>query len=72
MRDSIKYKMNRKRKGSRVFFWPTIDGMRLNGTNYARKYDAENLVMAYLRHYGSEKLLELVAEAKKKKAAEAA
>lgn len=68
MTSPITYTMNRKRKGSRTLFFPTIDGMRLNGTNYARKYDAENLVTAYHKHYGTERLLDLVAKAKEKKA----
>lgn len=53
------YQMNRKTKGTRVFFYPTINGKRLNRTNYARKYDAEALVRKYIAHYGVEKLTEM-------------
>lgn len=59
--ETVKFKMNRKVKGSRTLFFPTINGKRLNNTNYARKYDAENLVKAFLKHYGAEKLNEMAA-----------
>ena len=69
MSNTIKYTMNRKHKGSRTFFFITVDGIRLNGTNYARKYDAENHLTALIRHYGIDGLLDLIAKAKAKKAA---
>lgn len=56
MRDTIEFTMHRKIKGSRTLFYPTINGKRLTGTNFARKYNARNLVMAALKHYGSKKL----------------
>ena len=69
MTNTIKYTMNRKRKGSRTLFFVTIDGIRLNKTNYARKYDAENYLTALIRHYGVDGLLDLITKAKAKKAA---
>ena len=34
----------------RIFFYPTFNNVRINSTNYARKYDAENLGKAFLKH----------------------
>lgn len=56
----MKYQMNRVHKGSRTLFYPTINGKRLNRINYARKYDAKNLVKAAVEKYGAEKLQEMV------------
>lgn len=47
--------------GKQVMFYPTVNGKRLNGTNYARKYDARNLVKLYVNHYGAEKVQEMFA-----------
>jgi hypothetical protein len=59
MKQSISYTIGRKVKGSRTFFYPLINGKRLTRTNFARKYDARNLVKAALKDYGAEKLHEI-------------
>ncbi len=44
------YTISRKlnRTGKRVMFYPTINGQRITNTNFARKYDAKNLAVAYI------------------------
>lgn len=59
MTNSIAFSYNRKVKGSRTLFFPTINGKRISNINYARKYDAKNLVTACLEKYGREKLIEI-------------
>jgi len=34
----------------RVFFYPTVNGLRLNRTNFARQYDAISLGKQYLNN----------------------
>lgn len=36
--------------GKRNMFYPTVDGKRLNSTNYARKYDAKKLLRLYVEY----------------------
>ena len=55
------YTMNRKQKGTRTFYFATINGKRLGRTNWARRYDAVNEVSRAIAHYGIEKLKELTA-----------
>ena len=52
------YEINRtkSKSGKRVMFYPTINGKRLSKTNFARKYDAKNLVKSAVAKYGAEKL----------------
>jgi len=52
----MEFEMNRKRKGSRVLFFATKNGKRFNNINYARKYDAKNIVKNYIEFYGVDKL----------------
>lgn len=58
---TLNYKMNRKTKGTRTFFFPTVNGKRLSGTNYARKYDAKGFVRNLINKVGIEKIIELTA-----------
>lgn len=58
---TFEYKIERKVKGSRTFFYPTKNGKRFNKINYARKYDAEALVSKALEVYGAETLEEIFA-----------
>lgn len=37
------------RKSKRIFFYPTVNGKRINGINYARKYDAVALAREFIR-----------------------
>jgi hypothetical protein len=60
MSESIEYVMKRKIKGTRTFFYPVINNKRLNSTNYARKYNAKNLVVFLLKKYGAEQLYKIV------------
>ena len=59
--DLFSFKVERKVKGSRTFFFVTINDRRIGKTNFARKYDA----MAQLRRvadtYTAEKLTDLLA-----------
>lgn len=59
MTNSIAFTYNRKKKGSRTMFYPTINGKRVTNVNYARKYDAKGLVDKCLERYGRDKLLEI-------------
>lgn len=58
---TFEYKIERKVKGTRTFFYPTKNGKRFNNINYARKYDARGCVRNYIEHYGIEKLEEMFA-----------
>jgi hypothetical protein len=58
----MQYQIERKVKGSRTFYFPTIKGVRLSGTNFARKYDAINLVNQLVSKIGAEKILQLCEE----------
>lgn len=49
------------KSGKRTLFYPTINGKRLTRTNFARKYDARNLVKAAVAKYGVDKLQEMFA-----------
>lgn len=57
MEYTIVRKLNKT--GKRIVFYPTVNGKRLTNTNYARKYDARNLVQRAIDKYGVEKLQEL-------------
>ena len=59
MSTEVKYTMNRVVKGSRTMFFPTINGKRLNSTNYARKAHAKALVQDAIKQYGADELLQL-------------
>jgi len=48
------------KSGKRVLFYATINGKRLTKTNWARKYDARNVVKRAIEIYGEEKLMEMV------------
>lgn len=48
----MELRIERKAKGSRVFYFPTVNGMRITKTNFARKYDARNLLKWYVANYG--------------------
>lgn len=56
----MNYEINRtlNRTGKRTMFYPTINGKRINKTNYARKYDAQNLLKKVVRENSQEKLVE--------------
>ena len=56
---TLKYTLNKKIKGSKVFYYPTLNGKRFNSINYARKYDAKGLVKKLIKLYGVEKLIKL-------------
>jgi len=55
----MEYQINRKVKGSRTFFFPTVNGKRLSNTNFARKYDAVNLVNQIVAKYGVDRVLQI-------------
>ena len=46
------------RTGKRTLFYPTINGKRINKTNYARKYDAKNLIKSVFKNHSIEKITE--------------
>jgi hypothetical protein len=58
----MEYRIERKVKGSRTFYFPTVKGVRLSGINFARKYDAVNLVNHLVSKIGAEKILHLCEE----------
>lgn len=63
--DNIKYmnlviEINRKVKGSHTYFFPTINGKRISKVNWARKYDAKNLVQIFLKKYTKEEIIKMV------------
>jgi hypothetical protein len=45
------------KNGKRTLYYPTINGKRLNRTNYAQKWEAKRLLRAVVEEYG-EKALE--------------
>lgn len=45
--------INKKKKGKTTYFFPTINGKRINSTLYIRKYDAEALGKSALKHLQS-------------------
>lgn len=55
------YEIHRKanKTGKRVVFYPTVNGKRLTGTNFARKYDARATLHNAINKYGEAKLHEL-------------
>lgn len=53
------YRIERKIKGTRVFFFPTVNGKRLTRTNFARKYDARATLRSAVSKYGETRLREL-------------
>lgn len=55
------YQIVRKlnRTGKRTMFYPTVNGKRLTGTNFARKYDARSTLHNAINKYGEAKLYEL-------------
>jgi len=63
----LESKIERKIKGTRTFFYPTVNGVRLNSTNYARKYDAVSVLKNFLKRYSEEKILEMIQDHKNKK-----
>lgn len=56
-RVELEYTVNRKKTGSRTFFYVTINSKRIGRTNFARKYDAINELEAVVRRIGKEKLI---------------
>ena len=56
---TLEYTINRKVKGSKTFYFPTLNNKRFNSTNFARKYDAKNLVKELIKIYGIEKIIKL-------------
>jgi len=54
---TLTIKINRKVKGTHTFFFPTINGKRTNGINYARKYDAVGRVKSILDTYTQEEII---------------
>ena len=54
---TLNYTMNRIAKGSKTYFYPTLNGKRFNNTNYARKYDAKGLVKLLINTYGVDFIL---------------
>lgn len=61
MSTAIEYKIERKIKPSRVMFFATVNGRRINNINYARKYDAKNLIKSFSAKYTEAEVLAKVA-----------
>lgn len=55
------YTIERKVKGTRTFFYPTVNGHRISSTNYARKYDARNLITLFREKYSEEAISAMIA-----------
>lgn len=55
------YRIVRKlnKTGKRVVFYPTVNGVRLTNTNFARKYDAKGTLRNAIDKLGEQKLNEL-------------
>lgn len=53
---TFEYTIVRLKKGTRTFYYPTVNGKRFNRTNFAREYDAKGLVRDCVKKYGVEKL----------------
>jgi hypothetical protein len=53
------YRIERKIKGTRVLFFPTVNGKRLTNTNFARKYDARGTLRNAITKYGEQRLHDL-------------
>ena len=47
--------------GKKVRFHATVNGKRLTGVNYARKWEAERLLASAIEKYGRQKLIEMAA-----------
>ena len=58
---SFEYTIERKVKGTRTFFYPVKNGKRFNNINYARLYDAKELVKQMVKIHGAEKLNQIFA-----------
>ena len=56
---TLEYTINRKVKGSKTFYFPTLNNKRFNSTNFARKYDAKNLVKELIKIHGIKKIIKL-------------
>ena len=56
---TLEYTINRKVKGSKIFYFPTLNNKRFNSTNFARKYDAKNLVKELIKIHGIKKIIKL-------------
>lgn len=52
------FKIERKIKPSRVLFFATVNGKRLNNINYARKYDARGLICWFRANFTKEQIIE--------------
>jgi len=59
---NLNYKINRKIKGTKTFFFPTVNGKRLSRTNYARKYDAKGFVRVLINAWGVDKIIKFASE----------
>lgn len=57
--ETLNYTMNRKRKGTRTFYFATLNNKRFSKTNFARKYDAKGEVKFYIKKLGINKLIEM-------------
>jgi len=46
------FKIERKasNSGKRAMYYPTVNGLRITATNFARRWEAERLGKAYLAH----------------------
>jgi len=53
---TFQYTIESVKKGTRTFYFPTVNGKRFSRTNFARKYDAKGLVNECVKKYGVEKL----------------
>ena len=45
------------KNNKRTFFYPTINGLRVNNTNYARKYDVEGIIRRALYNMSKSELV---------------
>lgn len=54
--------INRKVKGSHTYFFPTINGKRISKVNWARKYDAQNLIKTFKAKYSTEEIIKMLSK----------
>lgn len=54
--------INRKpsKSGKGAVYFPTINGLRINATNYKRKWEAKSILKRTIAHYGEATLLKMI------------
>jgi hypothetical protein len=57
---TIQFEINRLTKGSHTYFFPTVNGKRISKVNWARKYDAQNLIKSFRQKFTTDQINEML------------